>query len=132
MIDDYAHHPTEIRTTLEGLRAAIGEKRRLIAVYQPHRYTRTRDCLGQFNNVFAPSDQIIITEIYPAGESPIEGIDDETVFNDIQKTNRSAVRVQKKDLIPLLAQKLQPGDLLVTLGAGDITHIGKMLLEHYG
>ncbi|MBS0621423.1 MAG: UDP-N-acetylmuramate--L-alanine ligase [Verrucomicrobia bacterium] len=105
--DDYAHHPTEIKTTLEGLRAAIGE-RRLIAIFQPHRYTRTRDCWEALASAFEAADQVVVTEIYSAGEEPIVGVTQEALI----------------DLIPqaVTNYEVRPWDVVITLGAGDVTH----------
>lgn len=131
LIDDYAHHPEEIKATLNALRSAIGPTRRLVAVYQPHRYTRSRDCLGLFNGVFQAADDVIITEIYGAGEQPIEGISSEAIYQDIAKSKASAKLILKENLIEYLANLLKENDVLVTLGAGDITNLSKGLLTYF-
>jgi len=129
-LDDYAHHPVEIKTTLQGVREAIGQ-RRLIVVYQPHRYTRARDCLGMYPEIFDAADEVIITNIYAAGENPIAGVDDETVFEDIRCSSRSAVSfIHHSKLIESLTTLLQPNDILLTLGAGNITFLGPELVRH--
>ncbi|MBA3238811.1 MAG: UDP-N-acetylmuramate--L-alanine ligase [Parachlamydiaceae bacterium] len=129
ILDDYAHHPVEIKTTLEGIRSAVGEKR-IFVVYQPHRYTRTRDCLGMFTSVFDAADEVILTNLYGAGESPIEGITDQKVFEDISRTCKQRVSFVAQDsLINYLSKHLRPHDILVTLGAGNVTFIGNQLLE---
>lgn len=131
VLDDYAHHPVEIKTTLEGLRAAVGEKR-IIAIYQPHRYTRTRDCLGMFASIFDAADEVILTNLYGAGEPPIEGITDAKVLEDISGSCKRPVNFVAKDsIIPFLAKYLRPHDILVTLGAGNVTFIGTQLLEYF-
>jgi UDP-N-acetylmuramate--alanine ligase len=128
--DDYAHHPTEIFATLRAARAAVGKKR-LIVVFQPHRYTRTRDCLHQFS-VFHEADQLILTDIYAAGENPIEGISSEILLKKIQPLHPSpACYVPRTDLAPFLFRFLQPKDILLTMGAGDITQLSKELLSYY-
>lgn len=131
VIDDYAHHPVEIETTLKGIREAIGS-RRLIAVYQPHRYTRTRDCMGGYANVFDAADEVILTDLYEAGEKLIEGVSDAKILEDIAGSNRTPVRfISKKESLEKIASLARPHDVIVTLGAGDITHLGTKLLERF-
>ncbi len=130
LYDDYAHHPAEIKTTLEAIKSAIGDKR-LIVVYQPHRYTRARDCMGMFSSVFNAADEVILTNIYPAGESPIDGISDKVIFEDIALAHSGSVQfVRNEQLIEFLASILRPDDVLVTLGAGDVTYVGEKLLTY--
>lgn len=129
-IDDYAHHPAELKTTLEALRMAIGPERRLVAIYQPHRYTRTRDCMGLFEGVFNTADEVILTNIYGAGEAPIASLTDQHVFDDLISATRVPVKFVSKDtLLNFLVDHLEPHDVLVTLGAGDITKVGSQLLK---
>ncbi len=131
LYDDYAHHPVEIKTTLEGIRSAIGDAR-LIAVYQPHRFTRARDCLGKFKSVFDAADEVFVVNIYPAGESSIVGITDENVFDDIAAMNTTPMQfIQNANLVEFLANYMYPNDVLVTLGAGDITYTGTKLLSRF-
>ncbi len=131
LYDDYAHHPVEIKTTLEGIRSAIGEAR-LIAVYQPHRFTRARDCMGMFQSVFDSADEVFILNIYSAGESPVKGVTDLDVFEDIASTNSTAIQlIQNEKIVEFLANYLCPQDVLVTLGAGDVTYISKKLLNRF-
>lgn len=130
-LDDYAHHPVELKTTLEGIRSAVGN-RKIVVVYQPHRYTRTRDCLGMFGSVFDAADEVLLTNIYEAGESPIEGITNEKVLEDISRSSNRPVHFEPmSSLVTFLAKHLHPQDVLVTLGAGNITSIGSKLLEHF-
>ncbi len=127
VIDDYAHHPTEIQTTLQGIRDASGE-RRVIAVFQPHRYTRTRDCLGMYSKIFDEVDELIITDIFGAGEAPISGLTSAVVLKEIERTTRTPIRyVSREDLLNILTADLRPHDVLVTLGAGDITKLSAEL-----
>lgn len=119
-LDDYAHHPTEIQTTLRGIREAV-EERRLVVVYQPHRYTRTRDCVGMFGGIFSEADELFVTEVYGAGEAPIAGVSHQIVMDEVQK---NAKFVERKELAAVLAEQLRPHDVVVTLGAGDITKLG--------
>jgi UDP-N-acetylmuramate--alanine ligase len=128
--DDYAHHPTEIFATLRAVKTAIG-KRRLIVAFQPHRYTRTRDCAQQFSQAFEAADQLILTDIYAAGEKPIEGISIDLLLKKIRDAGYSkALYIPEAKLVEYLAQTLQPQDVLVTMGAGDITGIGAELIAH--
>lgn len=128
-IDDYAHHPTEIKTTLKAIRKSIGD-RRLIVAFQAHRYSRTRDCLGKFKGVFSEADQVIIPEIYAAGESPIPGISHKEILAEIQgDASSSETHIPKNKLLAYLRKKLKPHDVLVTMGAGDITEIGRQLYK---
>lgn len=128
-IDDYAHHPTEIRTTLCGIREAIGE-RRLIAIYQPHRYTRTKDCLGSFGDIFDSADELILTDIYGAREKPIPGINSDVVLQEVLANGSvTATYVPQDKLSQTIKDRLLPHDVVVTLGAGDITKLGPSLIE---
>ena len=116
--DDYGHHPTEIRATLEAVRRAIGKKR-LIVCYQPHRFTRTRDCCGLYGGVFDQADELYITEIYPAGEAPIPGISHELIRQEVPHSHSTP----RKELSKSVLKKLLPGDIVISLGAGDITNL---------
>ncbi len=133
-IDDYAHHPTEIKTTLQGIRTAIGANR-LIAVFQPHRYTRTKDCLGLYGDIFDSVDQLIITDIYAAGETPIPHISHQQILEEVKnQSSLSASYVPRNALSRFLSENVIPLDVVVTLGAGDITKLSSetiSLLERY-
>ena len=123
-LDDYAHHPTEIKTTLRAIRSAINE-RRLIAVFQPHRHSRTRDCLGQYGSIFDAADELFITETFAAGEAPIPGISHKNIIEEIERASTIPIHeVNRADLSQTLADFVQPHDVVVTLGAGDITKAG--------
>lgn len=126
--DDYAHHPTEIFATLHAIKAAIG-KRRLVVAFQPHRYSRTKECLDLFPKAFAPADELIVTDIYGAGEKPIEGITTDFLFKKISaKCAFPVLYFPRKELVDSLCKRLQKGDLLLTMGAGDITKVGPEVL----
>ncbi len=121
--DDYAHHPTEIFATLHAFKKAIGH-RRLVAAFQPHRFTRTRDCLHEFGPAFQCADDLILTDIYAAREPPINGISNDILLEKIKETYIHDVKFVPRDhLVPFLASFLQPHDVLVTMGAGDITKV---------
>jgi UDP-N-acetylmuramate--alanine ligase len=120
IIDDYAHHPTEIQATIE---AAKATGKRIIAVFQPQRYTRTFFLLDAFSRAFADADEVIITDIYsPAGEQRIEGINSSKLVELIAQNSNANVSYisTKEEVRDVLAQRMAPGDLVLTMGAGDI------------
>jgi UDP-N-acetylmuramate--alanine ligase len=126
--DDYAHHPTEIMTTLKALKEVFAGKR-LVVAFQPHRYTRTRDCLNQFPEAFAEADALILADIYSAGEAPIEGVTNEVLLEKIRNKIKEKVNfVPRQQMVSFLSEFLKPNDILVTMGAGDVTRIGPDLL----
>ncbi|MGH8495327.1 MAG: UDP-N-acetylmuramate--L-alanine ligase [Gammaproteobacteria bacterium] len=120
-IDDYGHHPTEIAATLEGLRASW-PGRRLVLVFQPHRYTRTRELLDDFARTLSTADALVLTEVYSAGEAPIAGADGRAIARAVRTRGRiEPVFVQEVGNLPgALASILRAGDLVVTMGAGSI------------
>jgi UDP-N-acetylmuramate--L-alanine ligase/undecaprenyldiphospho-muramoylpentapeptide beta-N-acetylglucosaminyltransferase len=123
IIDDYAHHPVEIKTTLEGIRNAVGNQH-LVAIFQPHRYTRTRDCLGLYGGIFDAADQLILTDIYASGESPIPEVSLMQIMAEINRASSlPCAYVPREELGKTLVSSLQRGALAVTLGAGDITRL---------
>ncbi len=126
VVDDYAHHPTEIRVTLEAARGACPASR-IIAVFQPHRYSRTRDLRHEFRDAFDNSDILILTDVYPAGEEPIPGISGEVLYRDIKDAGHKSVQYTPEcSQIPaLLHEIVKPGDLIMTLGAGDVYKAGE-------
>lgn len=127
--DDYGHHPTEIAATLAALRGRIGE-RRLIALFQPHRYSRVRDLFESFLSCFSEADEVIMTDIYSAGETPIEGVSSASLYMRLREKLGAKVRFfPRQHLEAGTALLLRPGDSVITLGAGDITFAGKILLE---
>lgn len=131
LLDDYAHHPTEIKTTLQGIRQAIGA-RRLIVVFQPHRYSRTKDCLGLYHGIFDEADELFITEIYSAGENPIQGLASANIIAEIENESVKKCRyVVRKDLAEVLLNFVTTHDVIVSLGAGDITKLSTELLNHF-
>jgi UDP-N-acetylmuramate--alanine ligase len=132
VVDDYGHHPTEIRATLAA--AARGWGRRLVVAFQPHRFTRTRDLEAEFLAAFEDADLVFVTEIYPAGEDPIPGVSGRRLADLLAARPRPAVRFvpDKADLPRALAAAVRPGDLVVTLGAGDIWRAGEGLLAALG
>jgi UDP-N-acetylmuramate--alanine ligase len=129
VIDDYGHHPTEIRATLQTAKESFG--RRTVVVFQPHRYTRVKELFEEFCRAFHQADLLIVTEIYPAGEDPIEGVSGKILTEGIEKHGHRHVRfVADLETIPeLLQPELQEGDLVITLGAGSVTGLSDKLAE---
>ncbi len=129
VIDDYGHHPTEIRATIGAIRDSW--KRPLTVIFQPHRFTRTRDLFDEFLTAFEGADRLVLTEIYPAGEDPISGITGEALYQAIKRKGHSDVEFipDKSQIVAPLAEKLSPGEIALTLGAGDIYKIGEALVE---
>jgi len=129
VVDDYGHHPAEIRATLAGARLSFPH-RRIVCAFQPHRYTRTRDLLGEFATAFNDADVLLLTEIYAAGEDPIAGVTGARLHEAVKACgHRDATFVERAQLARKLREKTHSGDLVITLGAGDITHAGEELLE---
>ncbi len=128
VIDDYGHHPTEIRATLAAARQC-GFKHIHVA-FQPHRYTRTRDMLQEFGGAFSDADTVLVTDIYAAGEPPIDGMTGERVATEILGHGKSASYVQSfEEASARLAQVAQAGDMILTLGAGSISQLGPQVLQ---
>ena len=132
VIDDYGHHPTEIRATLAAAR--LCGFRRIHAVFQPHRYTRTRDLMDEFATAFADADSLFVLDIYAASEKPIAGITATVLTQQIaEKGHRTAVYMPSfADATTAVATQAQPGDMILTLGAGSISQLGPMILEKLG
>ena len=122
IIDDYGHHPVEIRAVLAAAREGVSTGR-VIAVVQPHRFTRLRDHLEDFESAFNDADMVFAAPVYAAGEAPIDGISSDTMVQGMKaRGHRSAQVIAGPDeLAEALAQVVQPGDMVVCLGAGDIT-----------
>jgi UDP-N-acetylmuramate--alanine ligase len=130
VLDDYGHHPTEIVSTLETARTSWPD-RRLIVVFQPHRYTRTKLLYERFVIAFNDADVLIVAPLYSAGERPIEGVDSEWLYRGIKDHGHKEVILCKDqdDTVRTLMGILTRGDVLMTLGAGDIYHLGESVLE---
>ncbi|MBN2105672.1 UDP-N-acetylmuramate--L-alanine ligase [bacterium] len=129
IVDDYAHHPTEIQATLKAARE--GWNRRIIAIFQPHLYTRTRDFYHDFGQSFFNADVLVVTDIYPARETEIEGITGALVANEARALGHRQVHyiADKNEVAEFLYQIINPNDLVVTMGAGDVWKIGESLIE---
>ncbi|MQY53187.1 MAG: UDP-N-acetylmuramate--L-alanine ligase [Firmicutes bacterium] len=129
-IDDYGHHPTEIRVTLETIKS-IWPERRLLVIFQPHRYTRTRDLAKKFGPSFNSVSRIWLTDIYSAGEKPIPGISSSLILESFPAEKRETVTLisDREAIIKEVVKSLRPQDVLVTLGAGDVYKIGEEILN---
>jgi UDP-N-acetylmuramate--alanine ligase len=124
VVDDYGHHPTEIAATVAAARLY---RRRLVVAFQPHRYSRTQDQMDAFAPALAGADVVVLTDIYGAGEPPVAGVTLDRLAATFP-AGRPARCAPRKQLADALCELLQPGDLLLTLGAGDITHVGAEVL----
>jgi len=130
LLDDYGHHPTEIIATLKTVKECWPE-RRLVVAFQPHRYTRTQALLERFAISFNDADILVVSPIYPAGERPIEGVTAERLAQGIREHGHKDVIhcPQQEDIVPVLRGLVRPGDLVMTLGAGNIHQEGERLFE---
>lgn len=131
IFDDYAHHPSEIKTTLESAKKAKKENERVVAIFQPHRYTRLQGLWNEFKEAFNDADKLIVTDVYSAGEDEIKNITSESFSKEIKHKDCTYIsgsidKIQDK-VLPLLSEK----DIVITLGAGTITKLGKLLEEEY-
>ncbi|GAO03595.1 UDP-N-acetylmuramate--L-alanine ligase [Anaeromyxobacter sp. PSR-1] len=127
VVDDYGHHPAEVKATLQGAREAF--KRRVVCLFQPHRYTRTRDLMAEFATAFNDADVLLLTDIYAAGEEPIPGATAANLAEAIRAWgHRDVTVVPRAELARAAKERVRPGDLVLTLGAGDVTAAGPELL----
>lgn len=128
VFDDYGHHPTEIKATIEAIKI-LG--RRVVVVFQPHRYTRTQLLWDEFGKAFANADVVILTEIYPAGEEPIQGVSSDLIRDAILRHEGREVDIisRLEDIPELVLRCVQENDIVLTLGAGDIYKTGKLILQ---
>jgi len=128
IIDDYGHHPAEVQVTLEAAQRAYG--RRLVVAFQPHRYTRTHHLFDELTRAFNRADVLLLADVYAAGEKPIEGATSAHLAEAIREHgHRDVTHVGPREaMVEAIADRLEPGDVVVTLGAGDITRVGPELL----
>ncbi len=133
IIDDYGHHPTEVAATLEALRQGY-PGRRLVLAFQPHRYTRTHDLIDDFSKALSKADALLVTEVYAAGEAPIPGADGRAICRAVRgRGNVEPIFVDKvEQLAESLADVIQDGDVIVTMGAGHISAVSHELPQHLG
>jgi UDP-N-acetylmuramate--alanine ligase len=129
IIDDYAHHPTEIEATLQAARTAF-PSRRIIAVFQPHLYSRTRDFYPEFASALAKADTIFLCDLYPAREQPVEGVTSALIAGKLREAGKSpSWEGPRSEAAQALATSVKNGDVVITIGAGDITKTGPELLS---
>ena len=129
IVDDYAHHPTEIAATLKAAKET--KPKRLICIFQPHRYSRTKLLHEEFGRAFTAADILVLTDIYAAGETPIEGINGETILNEVRRqSGQDVVYLPVREKIAdYLCHEAGEGDLVITMGAGDIYKTGEELVD---
>jgi UDP-N-acetylmuramate--alanine ligase len=130
VIDDYGHHPTEIKATLAAAKQC--GYRKVHVIFQPHRYTRTRDLMEEFTTAFDDADSLIVLDIYAASEKPIEGITGEILANKIAEKSGGAnvqYAASSPDAISQACSSARQGDMILTLGAGSVSQLGPMILE---
>ncbi len=133
VVDDYAHHPTEVKATLAGAREAGFE--RIWVVFQPHRYSRTEALGADFGAAFGDADRVVLMDVYSAGEAPIPGVSGKTVLDALLLNDaraQAAYFPHRGDVEGYLAERARPGDLIMTMGAGDVTTIGPELVRALG
>lgn len=126
--DDYGHHPTEIKAVLSGFKEKFPE-RRLVTVFQPHRYSRTQICWKEFLECFEKTDLLYLVDVYPAGEAPIEGVNSQTLCQQIHHEHCQFVSRKEDPVLKSVMSSLKPGDIFLTLGAGDISKLGEQISE---
>lgn len=125
IVDDYAHHPTEIKATLE---AARGWNKRVVGVFQPHRYSRTKFLKKEFGSCFAYADHLVITDIYAANETPIDGIGAKAIYEEVKQSGHKSVCFLPREKVKdYLIETVKDGDILMMLGAGDIGNLAEEL-----
>mgnify|MGYP001056881838 CR=1 FL=1 len=131
VVDDYGHHPTEIKATLAAARN-YWKDGRIVVLFQPHRFTRTLHLHSEFGGAFLESDLLFILPIYPAGEKPLEGVSSRLIYDAVREAGHKEVRLidEGEDALAVLEDILRPGDLLLTLGAGNVWKIGEEFLSH--
>jgi len=130
VVDDFGHHPTEVRATLAGARAGFPGQR-IVAAFQPHRWSRTHDQFHEFTRSFYDADKVVICDVFSAGESPIDGADSDSLVKAIRQNGHTDVSYvpKREDVAAALADALQPGDIVIALGAGNIQLTCNDLIE---
>jgi UDP-N-acetylmuramate--alanine ligase len=130
IVDDYAHHPTEVAATLEAARP--GPWRNVVALFQPHRYSRTAALVDAFGTAFEAADRVILMDVYGAGEHPVPGVSGKLLADAVCRAYPGrpvAYFPHRAELLGFLEQTIKPGDVLLTLGAGDVSAIAEELFE---
>ncbi len=133
VVDDYGHHPEEIRQTLRAAKAVWPDSR-LVVVFQPHRYTRTQLLQQEFCSAFEAADALVLLEIYAAGEPPLPGVTSRLLYDGVRRYGQSEVYYvpERTDVLPFVRRYLRPNDILLTLGAGDVWQLGEAFLQTPG
>ena len=133
MFDDYGHHPVEINAIFDSLKNTYPDKR-LVVIFQPHRYSRTRDLFDDFARILSQAGSLILLDIYPASETPIAQINSSTLADSIRKrsTLNPVVIKDIQEVLNVLPHIIGPNDVLLTLGAGDIHTLPSLLKSNYG
>jgi len=131
VVDDYAHHPTEIEATLQAARRVVPSGGRLLALFQPHRYTRTMHLADRFGSCFAQADHLVLTDVYAASERPIEGVSSRLIYDAVRRAGRPVTADYRPftEVVEAAIGWIRPGDVVMVMGAGDITELGPMLVE---
>jgi UDP-N-acetylmuramate--alanine ligase len=125
--DDYGHHPTEVKAVLSGFKERFPD-RHLVTVFQPHRYSRTQNCWNDFTTCFKDTDALFLLDVYAAGEKPIDGIDSKTLSQAVDHPKCKYVSRSEDPQLSEVLAALRPGDILLTLGAGDISRLGEQMM----
>ncbi len=132
VVDDYAHHPTEVRATLAAARGSVGEGARIWAIFQPHRYSRTQALVDDFAEAFAEADRLVLMDVYSAGETPIPGVSGKSLVDAVlarHPRTRVAWLPRRAEVPAFIARSVRPGDLVLTMGAGDVTMVGPEIVR---
>lgn len=130
VMNDYGHHPTEVKATLSALKAAYANSpSKIRVIFQPHRYTRTKDCFVDFIDAFSDADDLVVCDIYSAGEEPIDGVSAEKLCDAISISNKSYVADLDQAMLALLS-RTQAGDIILCLGAGSVGNLPDKILQH--
>jgi len=131
VVDDYGHHPTEIAATIAAAKGNFD--RRIFVLFQPHRYSRTQAMAEEFGRCFIGAHKVLITDIYPAGEAPIEGIDASTIIDRVKEADVNvAYAASFEALVSQVTDEVKKGDMVITMGAGDISRASEMVLDALG
>ena len=127
--DDYAHHPNEIKTTLKSVKEALKDTKRVVEIFQPHRYSRLKGLWNDFKVSFGCADMLVITDVYPAGECEIEGINSEAFYKEVNHPNKVYIKGSMEECAKKIYPLLKNNDIVLTMGAGSITKLGKLIEE---
>ena len=127
--DDYAHHPTEVKAVLSAFRELFGTEKRLVVLFQPHRFSRTKECWTDFLTCFDQADEVFLTDIYPAGEAPLKGVSSVELVKGM--SHPSSSYCPEENVISALSKTLKEGDVVITMGAGSVYKYGETLIKKF-